>query len=251
MAAKAALRTGAGLLTLVTPDSIRALIFNYLPEALFVGIQDVEAGFLGQADLAKFLEDGRKYSAACYGCGAGRWSEDRAVLELLLKNTSCPLVIDADGLNALAEDLELLTERKGELILTPHPGEMARLLGINATEVNANRVRIARKFAQDHQVHLVLKGADTIVASPAGEIFLNKSGGPELAKGGSGDVLAGMITGLIAQGIGVTEALCAAVYLHGLAGRLAKENLAEQSVIATDIIEEIGTALMQIIEKDN
>ena len=251
LAAKAAMRVGAGLVTMVAPDSIRPLIFSYLPEAIFVGVVDVEEGFLGHIDLVRFMKDGRKYSAACYGCGVGRWSDERAVLELLLKNIGCPLVIDADGLNALAEDLGLLAERQGKLILTPHPGEMARLLGISATEVNANRVEVARKFAIDRQVYLVLKGADTVVATPDGEIYLNKSAGPELAKGGTGDVLAGMITGLIAQGIAIAEAICSAVYLHGVAGRLAKENSAEQSVIATDVIEEIGTAMMQIIGENN
>ncbi len=250
MAAKAALRAGAGLLTMVTPDSIRPLIFSYLPEALLVGLADVDGGFLGQAELADFLQLKQKHTGICYGCGAGRWSQDRAVLELLIRETEGPLVIDADGLNALASDLTLLRERPGELILTPHPGEMGRLVGLSAAEVNARRVELAHDFAREWQVYLVLKGADTLLATPAGEIFLSQSGGPELAKGGTGDVLAGMITGLIAQGLNLTEAIYSAIYLHGLAGQLAKDGSASQSVLATDVIDQIGPAYRAVTDRE-
>lgn len=249
LAAKSALRAGAGLTTLVVPNSIRELIFSYLPEALFVGLTEHDLGHLSSLELEKFLWErqvGREYTASCYGCGVGRWPDESEMLKTVINGSTGPLVIDADGLNALSEGVTLLKERKSEVILTPHPKEMARLLGADVTTVNANRLTVAHDFAVQWQVYLVLKGAGTVVATPDGELFINSSGGPELAKGGTGDVLAGLLSGLLAQGFAVKEAVCAAVFLHGLAGELACVNEGENSVLATDVIEQIGPAMKSL-----
>ncbi len=249
LAAKSALRAGAGLASLVVPESIRELVFSYLPEAILLGLAEREPGYLAAAELGRIWQDGQKsrvYTATCYGCGVGRWAEDETALSTIIGASEGPLVIDADGLNALSENLELLKERVGEIILTPHPKEMAHLLGRDVAEVNANRLSFARDLAKTWQVYVILKGAGTIIATPTGELFINSTGGPELAKGGTGDVLAGLLTGLLAQNIVVKEACCAAVYLHGLAGELARELEGEHSVLATDVIEQIGPAMKSL-----
>lgn len=249
LAGKSALRAGSGLATLVVPDSIREIIFSYLPEALFVGLAERDLGYLSAVELRRVINKSQRstgYTASCYGCGVGRWEEDQAVLSTIIRGSIGPLVIDADGLNALSDNIELLNESLGKIILTPHPKEMSRLLGTDVLAVNENRLEVARDFATTWQVYLVLKGAATVVATPTGELFINSTGGPELAKGGTGDVLAGLITGLLAQNMTVREAICAAVYLHGLAGELACELEGEHSVLARDVIEQIGPAMKSL-----
>ncbi len=251
LAAKSALRAGSGLTSLVVPESIKELIFSYLPEALYVGLTEHDCGYLSAVELVRFLQEGKRrkeYSASCYGCGVGRWAEEKDVLATIIKSSRGPLVIDADGLNTLSENIELLRERVGEIVLTPHPKEMARLLGTDVATVNANRLELARDFANTWQVSVVLKGAATVVATPNGELFINSTGGAELAKGGTGDVLAGLLTGLLAQGVAVKEATLAAVYLHGIAGELARELEGEHSVLASDVIEQIGPAMKMLKE---
>jgi len=150
-----------------------------------------------------------------------------------------PLVIDADGLNAFAENPDHLNGREGrDVIITPHPGEMARLVGMSTDEVQASRLEIARNFAVAHHVFVVLKGHRTLIATPDDKIFINPTGNPGMATGGTGDILTGMITGILAQEhLGsFIERLCLAVYLHGLAGDLAAEELGEESLVATDIL---------------
>jgi NAD(P)H-hydrate epimerase len=157
------------------------------------------------------------------------------------------MVVDADALNALAGSPDALRKARAPRVVTPHPGEMARLLGTSADEVQRDRVGTAQRFAKAHGAVVVLKGAGTVIATPEGTAFINTTGNPGMATGGTGDVLTGVIGGLLAQGCGPTEAACLGVHLHGLAGDLAAKEKGEAGLIAGDVIEKLPEAIQQII----
>lgn len=171
------------------------------------------------------------------GPGIPRGPETAALIGELLSRVEIPAVLDADALNAVASDLDVLRKAKGPVVLTPHPGEMARLTGRLTKEVQAHRVDLARKLATDHGVTVVLKGARSLIATPKGELFVNPTGNPGMATGGSGDVLSGICGAFLAQGLEVPEAIWAAVYAHGLAGDLAALKRGKVGLIAGDIIK--------------
>jgi len=156
-----------------------------------------------------------------------------------LQNAKCPLVIDADGINVLASHINILREYPSPIIITPHPGEMARIFGISAAEVEQNRIYYAKKLAKETQITVVLKGANTIVATTDGEIYFNITGNPGMATGGSGDVLGGIILSLLARGFSPEEAAKSGVYLHGAAGDRAKEIYGEEGLLPSDIINNL------------
>jgi NAD(P)H-hydrate epimerase len=156
-------------------------------------------------------------------------------------------VIDADGINNLAGHLALLSRTKAPLVLTPHPGEFSRLTGLKTEAVNADRVAVSRKFATEKKVVLVLKGASTVVAAPDGRVFVNPTGNSGLAKGGTGDILTGLITGLMAQGISPLDAACAGVFLHGLAADIAVQSLTEYCLAAGDLPRFLPQAFASVI----
>lgn len=249
LAASAALRIGAGLVTVGIPKSLQAMVFSYLPESICKGLPEELSGHLAQEGIEILLSKDNKYDAICYGIGVGLWKDGYSLLEKIINLSKTPLVIDADGLNALSNNLDILRGRDYPIILTPHPGEMSRLVKESVKNIEKNRVIVAQNLAREYGVYVVLKGANTIIATPEGEIFINQIGGPELAKGGTGDVLSGMITGMVSQGIPIKESLIASVYLHGLAGLLVAKNSTNYSVLATDVIENIGPAIYQLISK--
>jgi NAD(P)H-hydrate epimerase len=161
-----------------------------------------------------------------------------------------PIVLDADGLNAFEGHAEKLRGRNRGLVLTPHPGEMARLLGSSVRDVQANRIEVARKFAREHEVIVVLKGHRTLVALPDGAVWVNTNGNPGMATGGTGDILTGMMAGLIAQGPAlIAQFVLAAVHLHGLAGDIARETVGEQSLVATDLVKALPEAFRRVREQ--
>lgn len=182
-------------------------------------------------------------SVCAIGPGMSRYREAPAILHQVLERAGIPIVIDADGLNAVSEDINVLKDRQIPIVLTPHPGEMARLTGLTIEEIQANRLEIARSFAQKWRVTVVLKGSGTVVAYPSGEAFLNLTGNPGMATAGSGDVLCGMITGLIAQGLRPQDAAMVAVYLHGLTGDYVEKVKGQRGLIAGDIIEGLPEVL--------
>ena len=173
------------------------------------------------------------------GPGLGRFTGDIEWLRRLWEETACPLVLDADGLNILAEvDYSNWAQREHPVILTPHPGEMARLAGRSTAEVQTDRIGLALAYASEHQVTLVLKGAHTVIATPGGQVYVNTTGHPGMGTGGAGDVLTGVISGLLAQGLNAAQAATFGVYLHGLAGeKVARERENPVSLIAGDMIE--------------
>jgi len=246
LATMASLRSGAGLTTVVVPNSIKSMIFSKIPEAICIGAKETDTGNFAINSIDKELLELDKYNSIGIGPGLGIWSDGLNWLKGLLLTTKIPIVVDADGLNLLAEDLDILLKRSGPTILTPHPGEMARLINKDIAYIQQNRIDVARDFAINYKVFVVLKGANSIIATPNGEIYINTTGGPELAKGGSGDVLTGLLTGFLAQELTVKNAILLAVFLHGQAGNLASKP-SNYSTVSTDIIERIGDSIQQLM----
>lgn len=244
LSARAALRSGAGLAQMATGASLAQLVDGLLLEGTTLGLAETGPGTLDPGAL-----DGLDFSrvkSVAFGPGMGQGPEVTEVLGRLVGSCDKPLVIDADGLNALAKDLKILTRVKGPVILTPHPGEMARLTGLPLDEVVNNRLEIALAAAIEWKVILVLKGATTLVVAPDGRVFLNPTGNPILGSGGTGDVLTGCITGLLAQGAPPLEAACLGVFCHGLAGDIQAAKLGTRGALASEIADTLPLALRQI-----
>lgn len=242
--AKAAFRTGIGLVTLALPRSVYAAATTQTPEAIFLPLEEVD-GHLANDALDAF--DWHRYDALCIGPGMGRFSEGEKIVATVLSAFSDkPIIVDADALFYVKELKESLKLRKTPVILTPHPGEMATLLNRTVKEVEENRLEIAKQFALHHRVYLLLKGHRSIIATPEGELFINPVGNDALGKGGSGDVLAGVILSFLGQGATPLEALLAATYLHALAGEEKGAELSHYRVTPTDVIDGIGSLLKRL-----
>ncbi|MGH9434572.1 MAG: NAD(P)H-hydrate dehydratase [Terriglobia bacterium] len=250
LAAKAALRSGVGLVTIATPASalpvVAGLGMEYMTTPLSEtadGTVSLEALDGGRLDR---LVEGK--SVLAMGPGLGSNPETAELVREVAQRYSLPLVIDADGLNAFSGKVNQLGAPGRVRVLTPHPGEMARLTGMTTAEIQKHRVEAARDFAMKYKLHMVLKGSRTLVASPDGEVAVNPTGNPGMATGGTGDCLTGIVAGLLAQhpSRGVAEVLRAAVYIHGLAGDLAAWTKGETALIAGDLIEAIPRALLSL-----
>jgi ADP-dependent NAD(P)H-hydrate dehydratase / NAD(P)H-hydrate epimerase len=246
MASMAALRVGAGLVTAAVPAPIVAQVSGFAPELMTHAMVASPSGELASegSTAQQFEKMIEKITVLAVGPGLGQGPAVSGLLNVVLSDTKLPLVIDADGLNTLAAKRALLEKmseagRAGRtIVLTPHPGEMARLAGSSVAEIQANRMEAARSFARGHGVTVVLKGSRTLIAHPDGRVAVNTSGNPGMAKGGSGDVLTGVIAGLLAQfADAAARAVEAAVYLHGLAADFAVRDADEHSVLATDSFE--------------
>ncbi|MFT3708482.1 MAG: NAD(P)H-hydrate dehydratase [Archangium sp.] len=235
LAAMGALRSGAGLVTVATRADALDQVMRHAPE--FMGLELRGEGPLGLRDLNSLLDGAEGKSAVVIGPGIARGDETAQLLSDFIEECTSPVVLDADALNALVGHLEVLGRAKAQLVLTPHPGELARMLGITTTELQENRVAIARSFAVDHRVVLVLKGARTLIAKPDGSVFINTTGNPGMATGGTGDVLAGMVGSLIGQGLPIGDAAVTAVFVHGRAGDVMKAKRGELGLIAGDLLE--------------
>ena len=244
LAGLGALRSGAGLVTVATPVSCLGAVAA-VPEYMTHPLTETATGTVdgpAVADVVRFPCD-----ALAVGPGLGIGPGPQAFVHALVEQATVPLVLDADALNAFAGDPDRLRGRDGmSVIITPHPGEMARLAKTTPTNVQANRIETARAFAVDHHVYVVLKGSRTVVATPSGSVFINLTGNPGMATGGAGDVLTGVIAAWLGQ-LRDTEAACKlAVHLHGLAGDLAARTLGETALTATDIAAHLGSAVNEL-----
>ena len=231
MAGQAALRAGAGLVTVATAASAQPIIAISMPELMTVALAETSEGTIANQSMVAHLKD---KTIVAIGPGLTTASETSAFVRRVGSECRAQMVIDADGLNALVGfegDL-------GGAVLTPHPGEMARLIGKSIDQVTSNRIDVAKDFAKTRNAYVVLKGHRTVVAAPNGAVYINPTGNPGMATGGTGDILTGMIAGILAQEhLGsFIERLCLAVYLHGLAGDFAAEELGEESLVATDLL---------------
>ena len=271
LTARSALLAGAGLVTLATPAPCLPMAAGQMLEVMTEPLDATESGSVS----AKAFDYGRmeallgEKDVLAIGPGLGGHPETVGFVRRLVEETTLPIVLDADGINAFVGQTERLNGQKRILVLTPHPGEFARLLGRSTADVQADRVTLARDFAQQHGLHLVLKGHRTICASPSGQVFVNSTGNPGMATGGSGDVLTGILAGLLGQGLSdlrsaetagtrsgpsetfspfmlLEQVIPLGVYLHGLAGDLAAKTQGEKSLVASDIMAHLPEAILKL-----
>jgi len=247
LAARGVLRAGAGLVTVALPESQAPPVLDSLPEAMVLPLPETGRGASGEQAQEIILDalPGKKVLAI--GPGLSRNPETARLVRALIPQVRVPLVIDADGLNALAESPSVLLECTTEVIITPHPGELGRLLGLTAAEVQVRRIEISREFSKKYGVLVVLKGAHTVIATPAGEVFVNSTGNPGMAAGGMGDVLTGIIASFIAQGHGMLESAVLGTFLHGRAGDLAASRIGAWGYLAGEVADLVPFAVREAL----
>jgi NAD(P)H-hydrate epimerase len=248
LSAMSALKSGAGLVTVATPASCVNIIASLGPEYMTEACEETSDGTIAFESLEKLLDF--EADVIAIGPGLGRHPSTSALVHAIVERAGVPLVVDADALNAFEGDPDSLQGRDGaEIIITPHPGEMARLCGLSTEEVQAQRLDIARDFAANHRIHVVLKGHRTIIATPEARAFVNLTGNPGMATGGTGDILTGMIAAWFGQLLDAEAAARLAVYLHGLAGDLAEADEGEVAMTATDMVARLGDAVLELTAK--
>ena len=244
LCAVGAMRAGAGLVTLGIPKSLNTALIKIKPqEVMTLPLPETKQGALSGKGCKKIKDFLGQIDVLIIGPGLNREKTTQGLARGIIAEVKKPAVIDADGLSGLCGHLSLLKRQGAEKILTPHPGEMAGLLGTSVAKVQADRKEIARKFARDYKVTMVLKGHRTVVADYKGNLYINNTGNPGMATAGSGDVLAGIIGAFLGQGLDAFSAAKYAVYLHGLAGDLAAKEKTQISLIASDIIDKIPAAI--------
>jgi ADP-dependent NAD(P)H-hydrate dehydratase / NAD(P)H-hydrate epimerase len=247
MAGIAALRAGAGLSTVATPKSALATVAGFHAEVMTEPLAETDAGTISPDASSQVKELTKGKSVLAIGPGISRQVETSAFVRSLVKDSEVPIVLDADGLNAFEHRAAELSGRNRLLVITPHPGEMARLTDRSVADVQKDRLNVARTFARDHDLIVVLKGYRTLVVHPNGEAWVNTTGNPGMSTGGTGDILTGMVAAMLAQAHAKNSdeamlAVCAAVYLHGLAGDAARDHVGEHSLVATDLLPGLSSA---------
>ncbi|WP_035587595.1 NAD(P)H-hydrate dehydratase [Hippea jasoniae] len=247
MASKAALKSGVGLVSAVIPASINTAFESHLLEAMSYPVDD-NGGFFSENSIDSILEFVADKSAVCLGMGLGVTESTKKVVKAVM-GIEKPMIIDADGLNCLSFFVDELKNRKAPTIITPHPKEFSRLCGVKTKEVLEKRLELIKEFATNYNCIVVLKMADTLIASPDGKIYINTTGNVGLATGGSGDVLSGMIGAFLAEGYEPLQAAINGVYLHGLAADIATESsISYESLMPSDVIENINKAILSFFE---
>jgi ADP-dependent NAD(P)H-hydrate dehydratase / NAD(P)H-hydrate epimerase len=243
MAGMAALRAGAGLSSVATPRSVLGTVAGFHPELMTEPLPETEAGTISTSALDRIVELAKGKTVVAIGPGTSRDPQTSELVRSLVAKLQLPMVVDADGLNAFEGRTDELNGKDRTLVITPHPGEMARLVGCSIADVQKDRSGVARKFAREHELIVVLKGHRTLVVQPDGEAWVNTTGNPGMATGGTGDILTGMVAGMIAQHSKEPfAAVLAAVHLHGLAGDVMCERVGEHSLVATDLLQGLPEA---------
>ena len=246
MTSQSALKSGAGLVTLAIPESLNSIVEVKLTEVMSLPVSETNEKTFSRDSERQILDFAKGKSVVAIGPGISTNKETCEVVKNLVRKLSIPIVIDADGINALDGDARILREAKADIVITPHPGEMSRLCGIKKDVIQKDRISSARDFAVRNKVHVVLKGKNTVIADPNGDVFINLTGNPGMASGGTGDVLTGMIAGFISQGLSPIDAAKAGVYLHGLSGDLMLEKRGEISLTAMDILKGLPNAIKKV-----
>ncbi len=257
MTGLAALRSGAGLVTLWVPKSLRRDIVGKFPELMTEFLPETDEGTSDCAGAEKVLNSLSQIQALVIGPGLTVQPSTKKLVWKLVQHSTVPVVLDADGINAFVPPAESLKNQAGQpIIITPHPGEMARITGKTISGIQKNRLKTALEYAARHHCYVVLKGFQTLIAAPAGELFVNNTGNPGMATGGSGDILAGMVGRFVAGWNSkssrhgkelLVDYLSAAVYVHGLAGDLAAEEKGMESLIATDLLAQLPQAFKRVL----
>lgn len=243
MAGKAALRMGAGLVTVGTPESCLPIVARSMMELMTEPLAETEEKTLSRQALKQILTLLEDKDAILVGPGISTHQSTSELILSLIPKINLPLVVDADGLNILASKVDVLNSLRKPAVITPHPGEFARLLGLSTKEVVEKKLELAPKFAKKYGVYLVLKGYRTLTATPEGKVYVNPTGNPGMASAGSGDVLSGMIASMIIQEKNLLEAVLAAVYVHGLSGDIGAEKVGEKPLTAGDILRYLPLAV--------
>lgn len=243
---RAVLRAGAGLVTLAAPRSLNPILENQLIEPMTIALPETSEGTISDSALPIIYQAAKGKKVIILGPGLSTQPSTRIMVEDLVKNLDIPIVLDADAINSIR--LTNLNFTKAPVLITPHPGELARLLALSNRDIQENRIEAAQKIAQTYHTNILLKGDRTLISDPEGNIFINPTGNPGMATAGSGDVLAGLITGFVAQGLSLNQAACAGAYIHGLAGDMAAHELGEQAMIAGDILRWLPKAINQVLK---
>lgn len=239
MSTKAALRSGTGLCTLASPISVVKIFGAAIHETTYLPLPETDDGFVAEYCTERIAEVLPKMNAVCVGCGLGNSENTRILTEFVLKNAECPIILDADGINSLGGNINVLKERTSAgraTVITPHPLEFSRISGLSVAEIQRDRIKSARDFSEKTGAVVLLKGAFTVIAQGS-EVFVNPTGCAALAKGGSGDVLAGIIAALLAQGVEPLKAAASGAFIHGKAAEKLAEKMPAHAVLATDLIE--------------
>jgi len=245
LAGMAALRSGAGLVTIATPSWAQAVLAAMAPEYMTDALATADDGGIAPSEVDRVLE--RSHDVIAIGPGLGTAPSTVQFVYALAERAAVPLVLDADALNAFVSDPDRLAGVEGrDVIITPHPGEFARIVGVATADIQANRLEQARNFAANHRLYLVLKGHRTLVATPDERVFINTTGNPGMATGGMGDVLTGMIAGWLAQLLDAEAACKLGVFLHGTAGDLAEAAEGEIALTASDLLAHLGDAVLEV-----
>ncbi len=246
LAGLAALRSGAGLVTMAFPEGIYLTIADKLTEALLMPLPENEKGTFSKKAIDELLPQLDKYDAIVIGCGIGVNEDTAELVKAVLLNAKIPVIADADAINIIAKDTGILKSATSRVVLTPHPKEMSRLVGTPVEIVQSDRIGCAKSFSQSNDVYLVLKGANTVVASPDDHrVYINASGNSGLSKGGSGDVLAGLMGGFAVQDFELEDAITSAVYIHGYTGDCVEEKYSKSGMLPGDVISELRYSLKE------
>ncbi|MDR1627295.1 MAG: NAD(P)H-hydrate dehydratase [Oscillospiraceae bacterium] len=242
----AALKSGVGLVRAMMIKSLYEIVSKDVLEPIYIPLEENFEGTVCEKEISKINQNLCKCNSVVVGCGIG-WNEDsKKIVEEVIKNSEVPVIIDADGINVISENINVLKCSKSDIILTPHIKEFSRLSGKSIDEINADKIQISTDFAKEYGATLVLKGHSTNVISKKGDVYVNPTGNAGMAKGGSGDVLAGMIGSFLAQKLSPLDAALCAVYLHGLCADRCAEKTSKTSMLPTDIINELPSLFTEI-----
>ncbi len=246
LCSQAAMLSGSGLVTLGVCRSLNPIMARKLTEVMTKPLAETRAQTLSEKALPQILKFAQNADCVAIGPGLSRNASTQRLIRKLIASLKKPIVVDADGINALKGKALLLKSAKAPIVITPHPGEMSRLIALSRKEVAKAKEKVAKNFANKYNVVCVLKGHRSVVAGPNGKIYVNKTGNPGMAKGGTGDVLTGMIASFVGQGIRPFDAARLGVYLHGLAGDLAAKEKGEVSMLASDLLNKIPEAIKKL-----
>lgn len=246
LATEAAFRSGAGVVLLGFPDALKDVYKKVLPDTMSMPLESTPAGSISIKAYSNIIKITTDIDIVAVGPGLSKNNETVKLIQKLITNIDKPLILDADGINALTDKTSLLTKRPGPTIITPHPGEAGRLMQMKPEAINKDRIKIVQKMASKFNTITVLKGSQTMICEPEGRVVINQSGGPELATAGTGDVLLGITATFCSQNLNkLFEATSTACYLHGLVGDILREKIGERSVIASDIIKALPKAIQK------
>lgn len=242
---ESALRCGVGLVRAAIPESIYGSISSKISECTYVLCRDDSCGNIEKTSVDYILKTAKRCSAVAVGSGMGKNESVKLIVNSLIETCDKPMVIDADGINVISENIDILKKAKSKIILTPHAKEAERLLGVECNEINVNKIIYAQQLADEYGVIAVMKGHNTIVADKEEKAFLNLTGNSGMAKGGSGDVLTGMIGSFLAQGMDPIDAAICGVYIHGKSGDYCQSRYSSASMLPRDIIEGLSSVFLK------